>query len=332
MTTFYSGVATDILIKKQVDKDTPIADFTGALHLRVYDWKKDPVRTIGQLQETDNTTQQRASHVSAITPGITFGIYGRPSELDFLAEALLGDNDDSATSAPTTHTATPSTVLPYYSILEVLPYGTTRYDGCRCIEAQFDGQDEGETELKVTGIVWGVLGVTEAIAAPDPLPAAADELPFIYAEAAVKYAGTHLGATTAFSWKISRNANRAQGDSGFRGLDIVPGLIQNDGSFTRYTQDDTKLRAIDTGSPTGTDPTSTIFTESASVLFSRGTGASARSFLIASPEVAYETRDEALQLDGKPFAEVLGFRTQPQTTLAAHIALVTVNAKATPAG
>src|SRR4051812_11954042 len=191
MTTFYSGVAKDILIKKQVDKDTPITDFAGALHLRVYDWKKDPVRTIAQLQESDNTTQQRASHVSAITPGITFGVYGRPSELDFLAEALLGDNDDSATVDPVTHTATPSVTLPHYSILEVLPYGTTRYDGCRCIEAQFDGQDEGETELKVTGIVWGVLGVKENVTAPSPLPAAADELPFIYAEAEVKYNGSH---------------------------------------------------------------------------------------------------------------------------------------------
>jgi hypothetical protein len=328
--TFFAGNAKNILIKKQVDKDTPIADFTGAINLRVYEWGKDPVRTIAELAESDSSTQQSQSHVTAVAPQITFGVYGRPSELDFLAEALLGADDDTGSGAVTRHTATPTTDTPYYSILEVLPYGTVRYDGARCVEAEFKATDSGTTELQVTGIIWIPLGVTLDVAAPTPLPAVADELPFIFAEAAVKYAGVHPGTTCDIDWKITRNAARAQGDMGFRAIDVVNGKLQTDGSFTRYTADETAMKTVDTGDPAGTTPTSAIYRESASVLFSRGAGADERSFGIAAPEISFETRQEALDLNGQPFKEVLGFRTQPQATLADHIALVTVNAKATP--
>lgn len=327
--SFFAGNAKNILVKKQSDKDTPITDWTGALNLRVYEWTKDPVRAINQLEESDSSAQQGASHVTAIAPGISFGVYGRPSEVDFLAEALLGSNDDSATVSPTTHDAVPDLDTPYYSILEVLPYGAVRYDGCRLGQAQFTAQDEGDTELRITGLTWGVLGVTHGITAPDPLPAVKDELPFIFAEAAISYATVHLGTTSAFTVTVNRNITRAQGDSGFRALDIVLGKLQVDGSFTRYTQDDDTMRLVDTGDTAGTDVTSTIGTESASILFSRGTGATLLSLLIALTEIAFETREEALNLDSTPYKEVLGFRTQPQADIADHMSIVTVNAKAT---
>jgi hypothetical protein len=328
--SFFAGNAKNVLIKKQSDKDTPVTDWTGALNLRVYEWGKESVRAISELNESDASTQQSGSHVTAITPSVSFGIYGRPSELDFLAEALLGGNDDSATSSPTSHTAFPDVDTPYYSILEVLPYGSTRFDGCRLASVQFTGTDEGQTELRVTGISWVVLGVLHGVTAPDPLPAVKDELPFIFAEAAISYDGSHPGTTSAFTVTVNRNTTRAQGDSGFRALDAVNGKLQVDGSLTRYTADDTIMRLVDTGSTTGTDITSDIGTESASILFTRGSGSTLRSFLIALTEISYESREEALELDGKPYKEVLGFRTQPQPDIADHLSIVTVNAKATP--
>src|ERR1700747_2235277 len=111
--TFYAGNSKLLLCKKQSDKDTPITDWTGALALRVYEFTRQAARTITELQESASSTQQGASNVSAIGPGFSFGIYGRPSELDFLAEGLLGENDNSATSSPTTHTATPTEDTPY---------------------------------------------------------------------------------------------------------------------------------------------------------------------------------------------------------------------------
>lgn len=330
MTTFFAGNAKTILIKKQVDAVTPITDFSNAIALRVYDWTKNPVRVIAPLSESDASSQVGASHVTGIAPGISFGVYGRPSELDLIAEALLGLNDDSATTTPTTHTATPTQNSPHYSILEVNEYGNVRYEGCRCTQASFTAQDTGETELKVTGITWEALSITSAVAAPDPMPVAAEELPFIYAEATVKYAAVSLGRTSQFTYNVNRNAQRAQGDHGFTALEIVLGKLQADGSVTRYLADDDTIRAVDTGSEAGTTPTAAIFTESFSVLFTRDGGD--LQFLMASQEVAYQTAEVALNLDGQPFAEVLAFSNQPQADPADNITIVTVNAKATPAG
>lgn len=332
--TFFAGNSKLILVKKQVDKDTPITDFSTARAFRVYEWAKDPSRVISELQESDASTQQAASRVTAIGPALTFGVYGRPSELDFISEALLGDNDDSATSSPTTHTATPSVDQPYYSIMEYLPYGggeSPVWDGCRLFAGQGQSQDEGETDLQITGLAWTALGLTHGVTVPDPLPTPAAEAPFIHAELAVKYAGVHLGTTKAIQFSINRNGGRRQGDSGFRAIDATPGKFQVDGSASRYTADDQELRTIDTGTPSGTDLTSIVQTEALAMLWTRGSGASLRSFLFAAPSVSKPTREEALNLDGTPFVEVLAFRTEPQADLADNVALVTVNAKATTA-
>lgn len=328
MTTFFAGNDKLILVKKQVDKTTIVSDWTDALALRVYEWTKNPVRAIGPLEESDRSIQQGASHVTAIGPSFSFGIYGRPSELDLICEALLGDNYDDATGPPYDHTAIPDQDSPYYSIGELDPYAFTVYDGCRLGAATFTGQDTGQTELRVTGLSWQALGVTHGITPPDPEPVPVDELPFIYAEATIKYNGVHLGTTQQFTLNVNRNATRAQADNGFRATDIVNGKLQVDGSVTRYVQDDDTLRAIDTGSTSGTDPTATIFTEGFSVEFSRSSGALA--WIAESAEIAYETREAALNLDGTPIGEALGFRTQPQSNLSDNLTLTTTNAKATP--
>lgn len=330
-TTFFAGNDKLILVKKQADESTPVSDWTtGATALRVYDLTKAPVRTIAPLEESDASTQESASHVTTIGPALTFGVYGRPSELDLIAEALLGANDDSSTSNPTTHTATPTQDTPYYGLLEVDPFANTRYDGCRLGAAQFTAQDQGQTEFRVTGLAWMAKTILHGVSTPSPMPTPADELPFIYAEATVKYAGTSEGRTSAFQINVNRNLVRAQGDSGFEALALVNTKLQVDGQVTRYVADDDSLRQVDTGTAAGTVPTATIFTEPFSVLFDRGSGTDNRQFLIASTEVAYETREQALALDGAPVAEVLGFRTQPQADVADNISIVTVNAKTTP--
>jgi hypothetical protein len=329
--TFFAGNSRTLLVKKQTDKDSAVSDFSDAMALRIYEFTADPARVINELAETDASTQQGASHVSALSPGLSFGVYGRPSELDLIAEALMGNNADSATVAPATHTATPDNTQPYYSILEVVPYGGGRlWDGCRLFGAQFTSQDDSDTELRVTGLQWVALGVTNNVTAPDPMPAPADELPFIHAEAAIKYATVHLGLTKQVTVTVNRNGGRRQGDSGFRAVDATPGKFAVDGSVSRYTQDNAMQRAIDAGSKTGTATTADIYTEAFSVLYTRGSAGTLRSFLITGTEISYATREEALDLDGNPYVEVLGFRTEPQATLAANLSMVTVNAKATP--
>lgn len=335
---FFSGNERTLLIKKQVDKDTPVSDWTDAMALRVYELTKDPVRQIQSLAETDATAQQGASKVASIGTGLSFGLYGRPSELDLIAELLLGENDDSATTSPTTHTATPNQDAPWFSLMDVLPYGTADkvpvYDGCRIAAASFTAQDaEGDTFLKATGLQVLALGITHGATPPSPLPVPADEDPFIYAEAEIKYGGVHLGSTKSFTLNVVRNSIRAQGDAGFRAQSIIHGKFQVDGQVSRYTQDDEIMRLIDTGTTTGTDPTATVAQETLSIAFSRGAGASLRQFAIASAGISYEGREEAIDPSaGNPYVEVLGFRTQPQPDIADNISIVTVNAKATTEG
>lgn len=331
--TLYAGNQRVLLIKKQVDKDTAVTDWSDAIPFRLTAFDPDASRTLSPLAETDSSQEEAASAVSTLGPGVSFGCYGRPSEVDLLAEALMGDNADSATTSPTTHTATPNAIQPYYGILEVVPYGAgRRWNGCRLGAAQFASQDEGETQLQITGLAWLAMSLTDNVAAPSPLPDFADELPFIHAEATVKYATVHPGTTKQVTVQINRNLSRAQGDSGFTALDIVAGKFASVITVSRYTQDNAMQRAIDTGSKTGTDGTADIYTEGFSVLWSRGASGTARSLLITGTEVSYGTRDEANDIDGTPYVEVLGGRTEPQGDVADNMAIVTVNAKATPDG
>lgn len=326
MSSFFAGNDKLILVKKQVDKDTPITDWTTATALKVYEFAKPSPRAIAALEETDASADEGASHVTAIQPQISFGVYGRPSELALIAEALLGDNDDSATASPTTHEATLTQDMPYYGILVVDPYENTRFDGCRLSAGQFTAQDTGQTELRVTGLSWVPIGITHGISTPSPVPTPSTELPFIFAECTVKYDGASEGRTSQFTVNVNRNVVRAQGDNGFEALDVVPTKRSVDASVTRYVSDADAERAVDTGSAAGTDPTATIFTQAFSVLFNRGAGVDNRQFLIAVEQMAFETHEKAVNTNGEPLAEVIGIRRQPST----DFSIVTVNSKTTP--
>jgi hypothetical protein len=314
-TQFYPGNSKLIGIAKQADKDTPAA--TPDLFLQVTNYSKDPVRAQAPLNETDRSAQQGANHVTGITPGCSFDCYGRPGYMPTIAEALLWLSDEDVTNG--IFTAEPSQTPVYWTVWEIEPgLYTDRYDGCVGVSATFTAQDEGETELKVTGLTFIALAFTAHVAEP-MLPAVDDEVPFIFAEVAVKYATVHLGTTSAFTVNVNRNAKRITGDNGFSSLDVSAGKLQVDGTITRYVQDDDTKRAVDTGSAAGTTATTTIYDEAIEILFDRV--AESKSFKINSAAVAYPTREQAINLDGSPLAEVLGFQTQPQADAADNITI-----------
>lgn len=322
-TQFYAGNQRTLLIKKQVDKDTPITDFATAMALRVYEFSPLSSRQAGPLAETDASVQQGATKVQSFAPGFSFGLYGRPTELVLLNELILGSDVSSGTD--NTDTATPDQDSPYFSVLDVADYGDgcPRWDGCRIGAATYTGSDaEGDSFLKLTGITVLARGMTHGVAAPVSLPAPADEDPFIHAELAVSYDAVHPGTTKAFTLNVNRNSIRAQGDSGFKAVDIVHGLFQVDGTLSRYTADDTLLRTIDTGTPTGTTPTTIVDEQTLSILYDR-VASPAASLLIASQGISYEGREEAIDPSaGNPYVEVLTFRTQPQTDIADNLSMV----------
>lgn len=330
-TIFYAGNDKLIGIAKQVDKDTPAAVPTEVW--RVTNYTPEKPRNLAGLEESDASAQQGAMHVASFGGGLSCDVYLRPSEFDFIAEGILGDNDDSATATPTTHTATPIPDTPYYTVWEINPDGARVMDGCRFTSVSLQAQDDGTTEWKAS-VTLMALGVTEGQA--QPLSDAAltallhDEVPFLWAETTVSYDAASEGRTSACTININRNSARIQGDNGYRALDIVHGKFQVDGSVTRYLKDNATERAVNTGAAAGTAMTTDIFTESLSVLMQRGSGGTLRSVLIASTEVAYlehtRVNDYA---QGRPVAEVLPFETQPQSLIADNLTIVTVNAKTT---
>lgn len=330
-TLFYAGNDRLIGIAKQVDKDTPAAAPTEVW--RITGWTKEKPRNLAPLEESDNSAQQGASHVTSFGGGFTCELYMRPSEMDFIAEAVLGDNDDSSTSSPTTHTAVPTPDTSYYTVWEINPDATTKYDGCRATALSAQAQDEGQTEWRLS-LTFMALGVTHGGAQPltDSQLAALlhDELPMLWAETTVEYDGASSGRTSACTININRNSARIQGDNGFRALDIIHGKFQVDGSVTRYLADNDTERAVDTGSESGTVATTDVFKEPLSVLVQRGSGGTLRQVLFTVAEAAYLEHTRVNDYSqGRPVAEVLPFESQPQAALEDNFSIVTVNAKTT---
>lgn len=318
MSTFFPGNAKLIGIAEQADKDTPAS--APSYFLRITEFQRTPVRTQAPLNETDGSTQQGANHVTGFTPGFTIGCYARPSEQDLVARTVLWSGTASATSHSST--STPTNVPVYWTVWEIEPdLYTVRWDGCVGVAAQWAAQDEGDTELKISGWQFIALGYLAGVTEPS-LPALADEDPYLFAEAAISYDSVHPGLTSAFQLNVNRNARRITGDNGFTSLDVVPGKFQVDGTLTRYVDSDDRMRAVDTGTEAGTTPTTAIFEEPLDIVFTRVSISASLSF--ACDSVAYPTREQAVNLDGSPLAEVLGFQTQPGATLGDNLTIVSV--------
>lgn len=313
----------------QSDKDTPATDPTVAWPVTA--WAKDPVRVISSLQETDASAQEAASRVSAITPGAGCDLYLRASIMDFIAEWLLGQNTDTSYSPGYEHTAVPILVPKYATVWEIEHgHWTNRYDGVVCAKADLDGSEDNWWQVKNLAAL--ALGFTAHVSEPAGALALAQaleaEAPLVWAETAVSYDYVHPGLTKALTLTIDRQASRAQGDSGFRAFDVALGKLKVTGTITRYMVDDSVLREVDTGSPTGTTPTTTVPEHELDVLIDRS--ADHLKVLIASLGVSYLTDDTPIDISGLPKTEVLGIQTQPQSSLGSNISLVTVNGKATP--
>lgn len=313
----------------QADQDTPAANPTVAWPIT--DWTRSPVRVLQALAETDASSQEGASRVASIGPGFQCGLYLRASILDFLAEAVLGQDVDTS-SAPWHHEATPVQIPRWATVWEIEPdLYCNKFDGVAFAGMTLAGQDEGETFWKIDGLAALALGYTAHVTEPAGAQALAealvDEEPLIWAETAVSYDSVHPGSTKGASIAIDRRATRAQGDSGFRAFSISLGKILVNGTLTRYMVDDDTRREVDTGSTSGTDPTATVAEHSLELVAERASVG--LGFQVISAGISYLTDEEPIDTGGLPKTEVLGFQTQPQTDVADNITIVTTNQKST---
>ena len=319
---FVAGNRRTLYLGTQVAKGTAQATPTKAF--RVTDFSPNPVRARITLAETDATTQQPGDVIVGYTPGFSFKVYLRPSQAALLFQSLLGTNVDSGAGPNFIHTQSASQTTPYLTVFEREPSTwCNRYVDCRVTQIVMDGQAGGAIEATVT---MEALSFTGGATAPTS-PAADSDLPWVYPEILVKRAGSSPGTASQFSVTVARNGARAQGDNGFGSLDYVNGLFAISGQFTKYASDDADSRQVDTGSTTGTVTTTAILEETLEILATRNANS---SISIAIAAVSYPTRTAAVDTSGNPLAEVMGFRSDPQTTLAAHVVVVVKDALATP--
>lgn len=319
---FFAGNKKTLYFGTQSGKGTP--QTTPTLAMRVTDFTPNEVRAKIQLAETDASAQEAGNVVVGVTPGATFSAYMRPSEFDFWAAALLGNNVDSGSNPNYIHTADADETQPYLTMYEVEPsLLCNQHTDIRVTSLTARGGAGQALEVSIT---IEALGFAAGATAPTS-PAPVSEQPFVYPEVSITKGASTPGTFDSFEITINRNATRLQGDNGMTSLDIIPGKFAVNGTATKYVADDDDQRSVDTGSSSGTAPTTTIFTEALSILVARTANLRVTFDMDA---VEWTTREAGVRTDGTPLMEVLGFRTVPQATLAGNLQIITRNAKATP--
>lgn len=318
---FVSGNKRVLYFGTQVAKGT--AQTTPTKAFRVTDFTPNPVRQRITLAETDATTQQPSDVIVGYQPGFSFKIYLRPTNAAFLLASLLGTNADSGSTPNYIHTMAANVATPYLTMYEREPsVWCNQYIDCRITQIQLDGQAGGAIEATIT-----VEAITFNGGATAPTtPAAGSDLPYVYPEILFKRAGSSPGTASQFSITIARNGARAQGDNGFGSLDYVNGLFSIAGQVTKYASDDADRRQVDTGSASGTATTTAILQQTLEILATRDANTSVSIALAAA---SYPTNVAATDPSGAPLAEVLGFRSDPQSTLAANVVVVVKDQLAT---
>lgn len=319
---FFAGNKKTLYFGTQVAKGTP--QTTPTLAMRVTDFTPNEVRQKIQLAETDASAQESGNVVVGVTPGFSFSAYMRPSEFDFWAAALLGNNVDSGTTPNFIHTADADETQPYLTMYEVEPSLLCNQHTDIRVNSLTARGGAGQA-LEVT-IACEALGFAAGATAPTT-PAPVTEQPFVYPEVAITKGGATPGTFDSFEITVNRNGTRLQGDNGMSSIDFIPGKFSVSGTVTKFVAADDDQRLIDTGSTSGTTPTTTIGTQTLVLLIARTANLRVTFDMDA---VEFLTREAGVRTDGTPLMEVLAFRTVPQATLAGNLQVITRNAKATP--
>lgn len=324
MTDFFAGNKRTLYFATQTAKGT--AEDTPTLAMRVQDFTPNEVRAKIQLAETDRSTQEAADAVVGFQGGFSFKCYLRPNEAAFFYQALLGAFLDGGGPTNFTHAITPDEQTPYLTCFEVEPdILCNKYSDIRVTKIEAAGEAGGAIEATITVEALSFEAGATAPTTPDPV----DELPYVYAEVTVTKGGDTPGTFDQWQLTIDRNGKPIQGDVGFKRQDYVNGKFTVTGQVTKYVADDEDQRQVDTGATDGTDPTVAIFSEDLAILLTRDEDTSLE---FAMAEVSYPTRTMAVNSDGSPLAEVMGFRTLPQDTLAENVVVTVLDQTETADG
>jgi hypothetical protein len=308
----------------QSAKGTPAATPTHKFSVNG-DSAGNPGRELIQLPETDASAQRADNTVVGSSPVLAWTNWVRGSEFAFLAKGIQGANADSG--GPTfLHAATPTLAMPYYTFWDVVPgVQCTRFDDCRFNTLGISGQALAGIAYNVSIVgLSATLGVTEPVA-----PAAqATDIKYSYPMVAVTIGGTTPGTFSAFSITINRNVTVLRSDLGLAAYDSVPGIYAVEGTFEKIYLTDADYRKMHGGSAGATTLTTTIFTESLSLLM---LAAANNQITFVSSGIEYTETTVPVNVDGSPIIQALSFNTKRQATWANNLTVNTTNTLATPA-
>lgn len=306
------GNSRRIFLAKQSAKGTPNTTPTHVFELSG-DGALNPNREIITLPETDASSQRANSRVVGASPGGGWTSWVRATQMKLLAEGIMG----SAAGTPTS-TATPTKTLPYYTAFDVIPaVQCTQYNDCRFSSLQLSGESMQGISASVQLVALEALlnATPPTLASPVDISYA---YPFVKVTIGAAWPKTH----DAFDITINRNVTILRGDSfGLTAFDSFPGLFDVSGTFRKIYETDDDYNKVHGGSAAATALTTTIFSESLSLLMEET--AATKSIELTSTAIEYTQITVPVNLDGSPILQTLSFNTQRQATWANNLTIIT---------
>lgn len=256
-----------------------------------------PVRSIGQLAETDASRDQGVSFVQNSGGQGQPEIYVRDNTLGFWLWAALGADAVSGTTN-LTHTLTPSNTLPYISIWrDVADTLFEAYQDCKVsgitIAAQA-GQPLTAT-LNTFGTQVSRLTTDPSTAGVIPL---SNGYAYNYNNGTITLSGGATALVSGFSLTIENNVTQQQTDD-VQFYDVVEGQRQVTLDFDLIFETLAEYNSFNYGSTSGTATSNTIYTTSADFQFDNG-GNNQVKFTL--PSIAYTEFPVDLNPGGDPIS------------------------------
>lgn len=260
------------------------------------------------LEETDASAQAGIDLVVGTEPGGNTEHYLRPTSFASIAEAFMGQSAGGV--------ASPDLDQPYYTLIEDHAEGTfvKQINDARLGELVVTAQNRQVITWTGTwvGLSYeyggGSIGAITEI-----------ETPVAWPQVQVIRADLHPGTCNSITLTMNRNMTRVPGDQGYANIDAVAGLFNVTGEMVVLFESDEDARAFATGSPTGTVATSTLYTESLS-LIAQFEDLSGVEFRMA--EIQFTNVAIGVNTNAEPAYATISFKTVRQPDIADNLSII----------
>lgn len=242
-----------------------------------------PVRSIGQLAETDANRDRGVSYVESVGVEGTPELYVRDDSIGFWLNTALGADAVTGTTNYT-HVITPSNSVPYVTAWRNV--ADTLWE--RFTDCKVDGITiSAEAGNPLTAAV-SLQGRTPTRLTADPsvtpaIPLGSGSV-YNFNDATVTLSGGATALVSSFELSISNSVTRQQTDDVIA-YDVVEGVREVDLSFDLIFEDLQEYNKFNYGTNVGTAASTSLYTTSATFLFTKGVNNSVQFDI---PVMAYE--------------------------------------------